>query len=686
MIHPRGKVDTGQRQKLRVISAGTMLLAIGWWACAMVGERTWAAENGGGSAGPSPSAKQGEQVGQAVEAVGPVTLKHIQRSAEAAAPTFGPVPRGKEFDQNPANQIPAGPTGTQGNVSAAPPPAANEGQSAAPVLGTNFQGIGATGFRPADPHLAVGPSHIVQVVNSTLRISNKSGGTIATATLESIFGKPTGAGFLFDPWVEYDHFANRFVVVSIATNSAQTDSWYIVAVTKTATPSTSGGNWWVYYFRSDLDGTTNTAFWSDYEKLGFDNTYFYITSNQFNSSGTFQYSKIRRYPKSAIYGGGTVSAVEWNIVRDPSGNKVFTIQPAVTFGTPGTEYLVSSSSGAGASLVVFRIPQSGTTLFSNTIATNSWSFPDNAAQKGSSTKIDVGDCRLLNAVYRGGRLYTCHTVKRGSFPCACHYIGVNTSNLTKSLDVTIGFGGGSGLPPYYYSFPAVAVSGGGNLGTVFNFAASDRFEGATYTQINLNGTIQPLALLKEGQASYVKLDSGENRWGDYNGICVDPSNTSRLWFNSMWATSTANTWGTWVGSTALTASSPAAEVRVAFDPASNTLTLIGDDAANAVQVRSIGGRVIVSGQGGTLINGKQSVTLDAPTRFSLDANLAGGDDHLTLIGLNLQRAHLSLGDGNDSVLLLLSSVADLQADGGDGTDSIVATSSNVSQSDQANFP
>ena len=633
---------------------------------------------------PSPSANQGGQVGKAGPAVEPVTVEHIQKSAAAAAlaPTFYAVPLGEEFDRNQARQAPAAPTGTAGNVSAAPPPVVNEAQSAAPALGTNFQGIAATGFRPADPHLAVGPNHIVQVVNSTLRISNKSGGTIGTNTLQGIFGKPTGSVFLFDPWVEYDHFANRFVVISVATNSAKTDSWYIVAVTRTATPGTGGGSWWVYYLRSDIDfPSTDTAFWSDYQKLGFDNTYFYITSNQFNSAGASQYSKIRRYGKSAFYGGGSVTGVEWRDVRGPSNNRVFTIQPAVTFDAPGTEYLASSSSGAGSSIVVFRISQSGSpTLFSNTIATNSWLFPDEAVQKGSSTRINTGDCRLLNAVYRGSRLYVCHTVKRGSFPCACQYIGVNTSNLSKSLDVTIGFGSA------YYSFPAMTVSGGGNLATVFNFSTSDRFAGATYTQINLNGTIQPLALLKEGQASYVKLDSGENRWGDYNGICVDPSNTSRVWFNSMWATSTPNTWGTWVGSTSLTASSPSSDVRVAFDTSSNTLTLTGDDAANSVRVRSIDGRVVVNGEDGTLVNGKSSIALTVPARFSLAADLRGGNDLLTLIGVNLQRAHMSMGDGNDSIVLLLSSVDDLQADGGDGTDAIVTTTSHVAQAHEANFP
>lgn len=689
MINSWERADTRQREKYRVITAATMLLAIGWWACTSFGGRAWAADNIDGPAVPSPSLKQGEQVGQVGEAVAPVTLEQIRKSAAeaAASPQFGAVPLGEEFDHSQSRTANVRPTGTAGNVSAEPVPELSESTTKAPELGVNFNGIPSTGFRPADPHLAVGPNHIVQVVNASLRISNKSGGTIGTNTLEGIFGKPSGSVFLFDPWVEYDHFANRFVVVSIATNGAKTDSWFIVAVTKTATPGTSGGSWWTYYLRSDIDfPSTDTALWGDYQKLGFDNTYFYISANFFNSSGVFQYCKVRRYGKSEFYSGGSVTGNEWRDVRDPFGNRVYSIQPAVTFGAPGTEYLASSTSGAGSSIVVFRIPQGGTSLFSNTIATNSWAVPDDAVQKGSSTRIDAGDCRLLNAVYRGSRLYTCHTVKRGTFPCACHYIGVNTTNLTKSLDVTIGFGGNSSLPPYFYSRPAIAVSGGGNLGTVFNFSASDRYGGAFYTQINLNGSIQPLALLKEGENAYVSLVGSRNRWGDYNGICVDPSNTGRLWFNSMWATSTANTWGTYVGSTALTASSPTSRVQADYEPANQTLTLTGDDAANSVLVRSVGSQVIVIGQGGTLINGQPIVVLSAAPRFSLQTNLASGDDRLLLIGLDLQSATVAMGEGNDAVWMLLSSVVDLRADGGDGTDALVTTSSHVEHSDAASFP
>jgi hypothetical protein len=60
--------------------------------------------------------------------------------------------------------------------------------------------------------------------------------------------------------------------------------------------------------------------------------------------------------------------------------------------------------------------------------------------------------------------------------------------------------------------------------------------------------MQASLVLKAGTAKYVALDSGgRNRWGDYNGVAADPSNSRVVWFYGMYA-SALNTWGTWVGS------------------------------------------------------------------------------------------------------------------------------------------
>lgn len=470
----------------------------------------------------------------------PVAVEFRQRSTfTGQRPLSGPLPeRDRQMLREEVIE-----TSRKGLIDLPPPPQSSG--SLAPSLGTSFEGIPDTGFRPADPHLAVGPNQIVQVVNSSLRVTNRSGGAARTAELDDIFGIPAGGTFLFDPVCSYDHFADRFVVLTITRNSANTDGWYILAVTKTGTPSTSGRAWNVYYLRNDIDfPNTNTNNWGDYEKLGFDNTNFYITSNQFSPSDLFQYAKIRIYPKRPIYNGQSVGGSEFSDVRDASNNRVFTIQPAVTFGTPGQEYLASCTSGAGSSIALFSIGASTLTLNRRSINVSGWMVPESAGQQGSDVTLDSGDARLQNAVFRNNRFYTTHTVKTGDFPCACQFIGVNTSTNTISLDVTIGF------PSASYYYPAVTVTSNGTLGTVFNFSATDRYPGIAYTQISAGGSIQPLGLLNEGKQSYTVNSNGRVRWGDYNGIAIDPRDSNRVWFNAMYA-GAANKWGTFVGSTNL---------------------------------------------------------------------------------------------------------------------------------------
>lgn len=437
-------------------------------------------------------------------------------------------------------------TTNAGSITLTPPPALT---AAAPPLGTSFDGIGDTGEVPANPSIAIGPNHILQVVNGAVRVTDRIGVlSDVTNSLVSTFGLPAGATGLTDPICHYDHFNDRFLVLMTARNAAGTDGWYVLATTKGRVPFAVASTWTVYNIRNDIDlPSTNTDFAGDYARIGFDDTYFYITSNQHDSSGVFQYAKIRMYKKNDIYANRPVTPVEFNDVRDAVGNRVFTIQPAITFGKPGREYLVSCPPGAGSAVSVFTIDTTVYTriLQKKLVNVNAWTAPQDAFQKIPGPLVETGDARMLNAVVRNNRIFMAHTVRRGTFPCAAHYIGINGANYGVVTDTTIG------NPSFYYSNPAISVSAAGGLATVLNFSSINRFIGAAYTQINSSGGALPLAILREGQGNYFVTVNGRVPWGEHSGIAVDPSSPDRIWFNSMYATSIPFSWGTYVGSTSL---------------------------------------------------------------------------------------------------------------------------------------
>src|SRR5882762_8724883 len=83
-----------------------------------------------------------------------------------------------------------------------------------------FPGVNANGSAPPDPNLAVGPNHIVQIVNDEFAIYSKSGSIFAgyPKTIGSVFSALGGgcAGQWGDPIVQYDKAADRWLISQLA--------------------------------------------------------------------------------------------------------------------------------------------------------------------------------------------------------------------------------------------------------------------------------------------------------------------------------------------------------------------------------------------------------------------------------------------------------------------------------------
>jgi hypothetical protein len=103
---------------------------------------------------------------------------------------------------------------------------------------------------------------------------------------------------------------------------------------------------------------------------------------------------------------------------------------------------------------------------------------------------------------------------------------------------------------------------------VFSRTSPDAFVEARYTgRLTTDTTLQVSAQLHAGEAPYTALDSvGRNRWGDYSGIAVDPSDGA-VWAFHQYASTPANTWRTWVG-------------RLAFPNLTLTISKTGSGSGN----------------------------------------------------------------------------------------------------------
>lgn len=421
--------------------------------------------------------------------------------------------------------------------------------AAAPLPSTNFAGFSATGWIPPDCTMATGPSHVMLSVNSSVAVYNKAGGApVLKQTLTVWFSNVISGVTIFDPKLLFDQHTGRYVLLAVAVSQNPKKSAYLLSVSATTNPL---GLWRNYSLNAMVDGSTLTNNWADFPALGVDPNNLYITSNQFAFGGGFQYAKIRVVPKAGPYSGGAATFVDFVNMKNPNGSTAFTIQPCHTFGAPQVEYLVNSLFPSGNSLTVWRLTQSGSSfsLTKASVATAAYSLPPNAPQKGNNAPLNTGDVRVLHAVFRGGSLWcaltTTHNWVATASQASIHWFQIQPA--APSL-VQQGIYGAASLS---YFYPACCPDANGNMIMVFSRCGTNEFGSIFYTGRKATdplGSLQTSALLKAGVANYVALDGGgRNRWGDYNGVCADPSNPKVIWFYSEFAAA-VNTWGTWVGS------------------------------------------------------------------------------------------------------------------------------------------
>lgn len=420
---------------------------------------------------------------------------------------------------------------------------------------TNFAGLSSTGWIPPDIVMAVGPSHVVQAVNSGFAIFSKNGSAQqGYTTFDSFFApvKPAGwSGFLFDPRVLYSPEHGKFVMLALGLDQTNLGSYLYVAVSQTTNPT---GVWWVWRINSNFAGLTGDA-WLDYAGLAADSWGIYATGNYYFWAGGFKYSTIISL-NPAMFSGGSSNGWQFVNLQWPSASVAFGLQPALPLSIAGgaETYFLNSFFSFGNQLLLWTLTgdrTSSPTLVRSTVGTTSYdSILQNVDQPGSATHLDGGDARIMNAYYSQRRVYgtltsdtNANTTSSGAFVAK-----INVDTKLTEWNVTV-----DGGPGWYYFYPALAI--GDAVSTTpsvslflsWTHPASNRFASSavkTYLRPPLHqaGPFPSLAL---GQAAYVSLDgNNRNRWGDYQGAAFDFTNGT-VW-GSVEHAGTGNSWRTQV--------------------------------------------------------------------------------------------------------------------------------------------
>ncbi len=435
----------------------------------------------------------------------------------------------------------------------------------------NITLTGGSLFIPPDSHGAAGLNHICHVVNVSIDCTDKTTGTSVTgfpASLASFFsglGASGPATATFDPKIVYDHFEDRFVVITLERLTSPSNASYLfVAVSDDGDPT---GTWTLH--RQDVQRTlSGNDCWFDYPGFSVDDDVIYVTGNMFRFSDNAFCSGVelviveKGAGASGFYDGNAAVVRRFDVGTLVPGAIASTMQPALMFGEPpappapatevGTFLTMYSglSNGTTESLQVIRIddplsmtPTANRQLINVGDIDNTAASLPNAPQMddgaGAPTAIDIetNDRRALDAVWRSDHLYLTAQVVPGSGTdmgqVTARWFDFNTSTLAAVTSSDGGNLGGEDIATGAHTFfPSVAVNSALELAFGFSASVGTMFAGAYFTgrtPSDAAGTVRSSSTLQAGTATYVRTFGGSrNRWGDYSATVLDPGATTSL--------------------------------------------------------------------------------------------------------------------------------------------------------------
>ncbi len=408
-----------------------------------------------------------------------------------------------------------------------------------------FPGITATGWEPPDPDIAVGPNHIVEVVNSTIAIYSKTGNKVFEQTGQSFFAGISPEAFDFDPKVIYDQVAKRFIYVDLGLNdqSSGGTASLLIAVSNTSDPVVGGWK----LFKVDVKQTNGSNnYWWDYPGLGYNKDMICLSGNMFAMQGSSGFNGVQlvTFDKATLYGG---TATPFKTTESAS----FTIQLAKTLDSTSTSvYGVETESHNSMRLTAITKVGANFVADQSVVAVPTWADDQGFITGPGGINVRTDGNRQFVAASRGGRVLSSHTVAVSSSDDrpAARWYDFKTNNWPASGTPTL-FQSGQLDPPagHGYSFPAINMDIKGGIGMCFSMVGTStpgKLMGTGRKPTDPSGSMgSPVLLEGSTAAQYV----GSTRWGDYHDVELDPTDSRTFWAVGMGAGNQGR-WATYIKS------------------------------------------------------------------------------------------------------------------------------------------
>lgn len=175
-----------------------------------------------------------------------------------------------------------------------------------------------------------------------------------------------------------------------------------------------------------------------------------------------------------------------------------------------------------------------------------YSTPGDADQKGTTRKLNTGDCRALDGFYLHGYIHFVHHKDAGSGYSGIGYVRVKVSNATSTESVYSAVGTADKCYPAIT--PLTNDSNDKSVLIGYNESSTSFYPQTSAVTCSDNMNFWSASTLVKAGVSFVSYGFGgsTDRWGDYNGICRKyNSNPPASWMAGMYGNS-AKQWSQWI--------------------------------------------------------------------------------------------------------------------------------------------
>ena len=402
-------------------------------------------------------------------------------------------------------------------------------------IGTNFTGsnIGQSGFIPPDTMGAVGPNHIVELINGRYAAYDRTGAFQEGSSLDQFWvnaGVNPAGNFSFDPRIVYDQHSERWFATAV--DNAGGANNYLVGVSNSSDP-TAGWN------AFQIDSDFNNSDWADFPMLGLNRDNVVISANMFPLGGGSSNVGFIVMDKNDLM-SGTLNVTTFEDIS--SGDTGFSVQPVFDLdNNSGPLNLLSSFNKPAGLLKASSIDMSMLMTGGGFISVTSRGGPPDIDQPGPKADIEGGSSRF------SGNVIQQNIGRTNDSLWAVHSVDVNGRAAIEwyEIDAVTDTVIQSGLiddPSLGLNYPSIAVNDLGDVVIGFSGGDPNTFmstyfvAGQTVDGITTFGSI---TLSMAGVADYERLDSiGRNRWGDYSATVLDPNDPRSFWTFQLFASDT----------------------------------------------------------------------------------------------------------------------------------------------------